>query len=185
MSTIARRGVAFATVFGLALATNVLHAQTLPSSVPLSDVQIQLVTGGGDGCAVQRCTHYRLSIRGDGTVTLEDIGEPPRDNTVTHAVSKQSVVKLVNGFLTAGFVDFPSPYVSPSRMAMLKGESLLLLHLDMTLPYADITLTLGTFSKTVRVYWVVTGLTDVPPALTDLDKSIWKMARPPDSPVAK
>ncbi len=180
------RGVAMTAVFSFALAANTLHAQTLPPSVPLSEVQIQLVTGGGDGCAVQRCTHYRISIRGDGAVTLEDIGAPPRENTVTHTVPQASVVRLVNGFLSAGFVDLPATYVSPARMAMLKDDSLIFLGLSTSAGYADVTLILGTFSKTVRVYSVATGLTDIPPALTELKNSIWKMARgPEDSRIAK
>ena len=98
------------------LTANVLHA---PSSVPLSEVQIQLVSVSHEGCAAPRCTDCRISI---GTVTLEDIGAPPREDTVTHTVSHEDIVKLVNVHHVA----------------------------------------LGKFSKTVRVYSAVTGLTEIP-----------------------
>ena len=52
----------------------------LPDSVPLSDVEIRWQSGGGDGCPGD-CTFYRITIGGDGFVTLEDLdwgAKPPK-----------------------------------------------------------------------------------------------------------
>ncbi len=180
-------GVGVAAVLSLALSANVLHAQTLPRSVPLSEVQVQLQTGGGDGCAIGGCVDYRITIRGDGLVTLrKDFLSPPRRETTTHPVSREDIVKLVNGFLSAGFVDLPANYRSPSRGAWLSGDSLVFGGWMDTGGYSEITLTLGTFSKTVRLYGSMPSqLSDVPAALTELRNRIWTMGGGPESWIAK
>ena len=186
-----RAGVA---VFSLTLVTEVLDAQTLPSSVPLSEVQIQLrpsppsvplsevqillVTHGGDGCPIGGCVDYRVSIRGDGLVTLEKTTfSPPRSETLKRDVSREDVVALVNAFLDAGFLDLPNRNnVRP--VSTLKGDSLeIATRLTIGEPRVEITLTLGTITtKTVQQFADQTGRLD----LTALRRRIWKMGGGPE-----
>ena len=84
----------------LASMTSNASAQALSSSVDsgssirLSDVEIGLVTGGGGGGCVGRCNIYRITIRGDGVVTREDIGTLPRADTLKRTVDVGDVVVL-------------------------------------------------------------------------------------------
>ncbi len=77
----------------------------LPESAQLSDVVVQWQNGGGDGCGrVGGCTNYRITIRGDGLLTLEDLGwgmEPPkaapRQRTLPVDVAILAMLRLKNG----------------------------------------------------------------------------------------
>jgi hypothetical protein len=101
--------VLFAVLLGLA--TKVTGAQPplsspgkLPSSVSLSDVQIQLTTGGGDGC-VGRCTAWRIVVRGEGLIELHDLGTPPTAEPRRREIGRDAVVELVNQFLKVRFFE--------------------------------------------------------------------------------
>jgi hypothetical protein len=73
-------GVSLGCVVGLSAWQSSASTTALPESVPLVDVEIRWQTGGGDGCAGD-CTNYRITLRGDGLVSLEDLGwgsKPPK-----------------------------------------------------------------------------------------------------------
>jgi hypothetical protein len=146
------------------------HAQ-LPSSVRLTDVEIRLVTGGGDGC-VGRCVNYRIIVRGDRTVELEDVGSSPTAKTQKRSIAEGEVVALVNEFFKARFFDALDTYAGTSSV-VLKGESLLLLgHDGGTRGWVEITMTLGSATKTVRLQ------ESVPVELERLKDLVWRIGGP-------
>ena len=94
----------------------------LPSSVRLSDVEIRWESGGGDGC-VGECTIYRVTVQGDGLVTLEDLGwgnRPPKAPTRRRSIAVEEVVALVNEFLDARFFEAPDK-LPPARCHSKRG----------------------------------------------------------------
>ena len=90
-----------------------LSLTRFPASVPVSDVEIRLVTGGGDGCQ-GRCVNYRITVHGGGLVELEDIGSAPRDPARRRSIPSDQVVALVNEALKAGFLDAPDRLIRQS-----------------------------------------------------------------------
>jgi len=129
-------------------------AVELPESVRLSDVEIQWQSGGGDGCASD-CSYYLITIRGDGLVTLKDLGWSDRLAilpTRQRSIPADSVIALLDEFLKARFFESPDNFKN-RRVAVRKGDSLF--------PYSsvggvgarwvDLTVRLGSVTKTVRL----------------------------------
>jgi hypothetical protein len=142
-----------------------------PVTVPLSDVVMQLTTGGSGGC-FGRCEHYRVTIRGTGGVELEDIGTPPRAETKRRAITGVEVVTLVNEFLKVRFFDAAGNFSEPDIYAQ-QGDSLLLRGrggADGT--HVDLTLQLGAATKTVRLY------KSVPAEWERLRELLWRTGGP-------
>jgi hypothetical protein len=119
------------------------------SSIRLSDVEIGLVTGGGGGGCVGRCNIYRITIRGDGVITREDIGTPPRADTLKRTVDVGEVVALVNEFLRVRFFDALDRY--ESVMFVERKGDLLLLRGRGSIDggTANVTMRLGSRTRTV------------------------------------
>ena len=126
-----------------------LSLARFPASVPVSDVEIRLVTGGGDGCQ-GRCVNHRITVHGGGLVELEDIGSPPRDPTRRRSIPSDQVVALVNEALKAGFLDAPDRYDS-TLSAFRKGDTLVFQAHGGSAPWVEITMRFGSFTKTVRL----------------------------------
>ncbi len=122
----------------------------LPVSLTLSDIRIGLLLGGGGGC-VGRCVHYRVTIRGDGTVRYEDLAQPPlpaRERTIP----SDEVVALTNEFLAARFFEASERYEGRSFYA-LQGDRLLLRGTaGADGPEWDLNLRLGGLEKSVHLY---------------------------------
>jgi Domain of unknown function (DUF6438) len=94
----------------------------LPTSISLADLEIRLDPETGGSC-LGRCVHYRITIRGDGTVTYEDLARPPvapRERTV----SVDDVVALANAFVRARFFEVSARCVGESFYER-QGEQLL------------------------------------------------------------
>ena len=143
----------------------------LPSSVNLSDVQIQLTTGGGDGC-VGRCTAWRIVVRGDGAVELDDLGTPPRAQAKQRQIDSEVVIELINEFLKARFFEALG-YYGGIGSAVRSGDSLLLLGgVAGTGPWTELVLRLGPTTKTVRLQ------DNVPVELQDLRDRVWQIGGP-------
>jgi hypothetical protein len=143
----------------------------LPSSVGLSDVHIQLQTGGGDGC-VGRCTVWRVLLKGDGMVELHDLGTPPREEPRQRTIGSDSVVGLINRFLKARFWESLDYYGGVSS-AVRNGDSLRLFGGGAgTGPWTELTLRIGPATKTVRLH------ENIPAELQDLNDRVWKLGGP-------
>ena len=149
----------------------------LPSPVRLSDVEIRLVTGGGDGCR-GRCVNYRITVRGDGVVELEDLGDLPRAGTQRRSIAEDEVVALVNEFLGARFFDvLDNP--DGTLFAVRKG-AVLNLNVVGTAgsgPWVEVTMRLGSASKTVHLK------ENAPVELGRLKDLVWRIGGPPAWPV--
>jgi hypothetical protein len=119
------------------------------SPIRLSDVKIGLVAGGGRSGCIGRCNIYRITIRGDGVITREDIGPPPRADTLKRTVDVDEVVSLVNEFLKVRFFDALDRY--ESVMFVERKGDLLLLRGSGGIDGGtiDITMRLGSRTKTV------------------------------------
>lgn len=130
-----------------------LKAFVLPESVRLSDVEIQWQSGGGDGCAGD-CTNYLIAIRGDGLVTLKDLGwgdKPAKSPTRQRSIPADSVVALVDEFLKARFFESPDNFKS-RRVAVRKGDSLFVYSTVGTgAGWVDLTVRLGSVTKTLHL----------------------------------
>jgi hypothetical protein len=120
-----------------------------PSAIRLSDVEILAVTGGGGGGCVGRCNLHRITIRGDGVVTREDIGTPPRADTLSRTIDVGEVVSLVNEFFRVRFFD-ASERVDSVTFVERKDDFLLLRGRGgVDRGTTDITIRLGARTKTV------------------------------------
>jgi hypothetical protein len=131
-----------------------LKAVALPESVRLSEVAIQWQSGGGDGCAGD-CSNYFIIIRGDGLVTLKDLGwgdRPARFATRQRSIPADSVVALLDAFLKARFFESPDNFKNRS-VAIRKGDTLFLNSSvgGVGAGWVDMTVRLGTVTKTVRL----------------------------------
>jgi hypothetical protein len=143
----------------------------LPSTVRVSDVEIRLLTGGGDGCNGPRCVNYRITIRGDGSVELEDVGTPPTPPTRRRSVAGDLVLTLVNEFLKVRFFDALDHY-DWTPFAVRKGDSLVLYGRGGSGGWTDITMRLGSASKTVRLE------ESIPADLLRLKDLVWRIGGP-------
>jgi hypothetical protein len=145
----------------------------LPESAFLSDVQIEWQSGGGDGCAGD-CTDYRIVLRADGFVSLEDLGwgnKPPLATTLQRSMSSNIVIGLINQMFDARFMSPDSFQGVP--VAVRKGESLFFYGMaNGSGPWVDLSLRVGTTVKTRR-------LGDKAPAdLLRVKDRIWEIAGP-------
>jgi hypothetical protein len=144
---------------------------TLPSSVSLSDVQIQLTTGGGDGC-LGRCTAWRIVLRGEGVVELHDLGTPPTAEAKRRAIGSDTIPDLVNAFLQARFFHVLGDYEAVGS-AVRSGDSLLLFGaVSGTEPWTELTLRLGPATKTIRLH------ENIPAELRALRDRVWQIGGP-------
>lgn len=142
-----------------------------PVTVPLSDVVMQLMTGSSGGC-FGRCEHYRVTIRGAGSIELEDIGTPPRAETKRRVITDVEVVTLVNEFLKVRFFDAVGNFSEPDFYAQ-QGDSLWLRgHGGADGTHVDLTLQLGAVTKTVRLY------RSVPMEWERLRELLWRTGGP-------
>ena len=127
----------------------------LPESVNLSDAQIQWQSGGGDGCAssLYDCAYYRIILRGDGLVTLEDLGwgdKPPKAATRRRSIPAVDVIAL-NQLFDARFWG-PETNFHNGPIAVRKGDLLFLYSTGGgSGGWVDLTLRIGPVSKTVRL----------------------------------
>lgn len=144
--------------------------QQLPGSVPLSEVEIRLEHRVGGGC-FGRCIHYRITVRGDGTVTYEDLADPPvapRERTVP----VDDVVALANEFVRARFFEASDRYVGAS-FYVRQGEQLVLRGRGGSDgPTWDLSFRLGRVTKVVHLYL------DYPEALGRLRDLVDRTGRP-------
>jgi hypothetical protein len=149
----------------------------LPNSVPLSEVEIRWQCGGGDGCKGGGCTNYRIAVRGDGRVTLEDLGRggnPPKAAPQQRSISADDAVVLINQLLKARFLEA----FEGTRVAVRKGNSLFFYGPGGgSGPWVDLTLRVGPSAKTVRVD------ERTPTELQSLRDRIWKIGGPKAWPV--
>lgn len=142
----------------------------LPTSLTLADIGIELLRDTGGGC-FGRCVHYRVTIRGDGTVKYEDLAEPPLPSR-ERTISIDEVVALANEFLGANFLEASERYVGRSFYA-LQGDRLLLRGTGAADgPEWDLTLRLGSLEKSVHLYL------DYPPQLGSLRDRVDRIGGP-------
>ena len=143
----------------------------LPASVSLSDVQIQLTTGGGDGC-LGRCIAWGILVRGNGLVELDDLGTPPKLEAKQRTIDSDTVVELVNRFLKARFF-YSLDYYGGVSSAVRNGDSLALLGgVAGTGPWTELTLRLGSAAKTIRLR------ENIPAELQSLRDRVWQIGGP-------
>lgn len=147
---------------------------SFPEAVALTDTEIRWQSGGGDGCAGS-CTYYRITIRGDGLVTLEDVGwgaRPPTAPTRQRRVAVERVVRLVDDFFAARFFESAGSFESRAA-AVRKGDQLFIYSKGgIGASFVDLTLRFGPVSKTVRLG------TETPLDLLRLKDQIWDIGGP-------
>jgi hypothetical protein len=155
----------------------------LPESVNLSDAQIQWQSGGGDGCAadIYDCAYYRIILRADGVVTLEDLGwgdKPPKTATRQRSIPAADVIALINQMFDARFMG-PENNFHNGPIAVRKGESLFLYGSSggIGARWVELTLRIGAVSKTVRLG----GKT--PTDLLRVRDRIWEIGGPKTWPI--
>jgi hypothetical protein len=154
-----------------------LNRITLPESVALTDAEIQWRDGGGDGCArpAGDCTNYRIAIRGDGLLTLEDLGwggRAPKERPRQRTLPVDSVVTLIDDFLTARFFESPDSFANRNT-AVRRGERLFFYSKGgVGGGWVDLTLRLGHLSKTVRLE------NETPTDFVRLKERIWEIGGP-------
>jgi hypothetical protein len=123
----------------------------LPSSVKLADIEVRLAYTGHGGCA-GRCIRYNVIVRGNGFVEYEDMGGEPRDARRRRTVPIAEVVSLVDAFVRSRFFD-ALPRYETYPVAVRDGNSV---RFDRAAqsdgPEWDLTLRLGTQTKTVHLY---------------------------------
>jgi len=166
---------AAALVLSVGVPTGSASAQTL-SPIPISDVEIQWRSDGGDGCAVvSGCSNFHITIHGSGFIELDEL---PWASTRTpppirrRAIASDQVVEIVNAFLKARFFEAADSYndvwVAIQRNDMLtfgmKGS--------VGRVWVDLTLRLGPTGKTVRLG------DNVPADLAAVRDLIWRIAGP-------
>lgn len=125
---------------------------SLPNSVKLSDVEIHLALLGGGGGCFRRCMKYNVRVKGDGVVEFEDLGDAPRLPFQRRRVPVDEVVSLVDAFVRARFFE-AAPSYTGSRSARREGDSINFDIRGMSDGLTwDLTLRLGSQTKTVRLY---------------------------------
>ena len=127
----------------------------LPDSAPLPEVEIRWQSGGGDGCASPSgCANYRITVLGDGRVTLEDLGWgeiPPKAAPRHRSIPVDDAVALMNGLFSAGFIWTPAG-AEGTRVAVRNGNVMFFNRRSGNSgPWVDLTLRVGRIAKTVRV----------------------------------
>jgi hypothetical protein len=136
---------------GLAAQSPSATTGTLPASLALTDVEIALVRNTGGGCGSGRCIHYRVTIRGDGTVMYEDLAAPPVPPR-SRRIPADDVLALTNEFVGARFFEVPeryagkSFYVRQDEQLSLRGTG------GADGASWDLSLRLGGFRKSVYLY---------------------------------
>ena len=175
-------------IFSLALVMPAVHAQTspaLPSSVPLSNIEIQL-RGGGTANAVFPYHDYRVLVRGTGVVVLEDAARDPREAPSTRTVQQDDVVWVVNSFLAVRFFDLPEYFDDAQTAEVRSGWLSLRSHMTTDKMYAIMTFALGPVTKTLRIDSQYFNSPSLPTQLNELRRRIWTMGGgPPDWWLAK
>jgi hypothetical protein len=122
----------------------------LPSSTPLSELEIRMIRGGGGGC-VGRCVGYRVTIHGNGLVRFADLVDRPPAAPQERTVSIDDVVSLANEFLRARFLEAFDRY-DTERLFIRKGDQLFLVGRGgIDGPTWDLSLRLGALTKTVHL----------------------------------
>jgi len=147
----------------------------LPFSAELSDVEIRWQSGGGDGCAGV-CTNYRITMRGDGVVTLEDLGwgeRRPQAGLRTRDIGVEAFVATVNQLFKARFLEAPGDFAN-TRVARREGDMLNFYSSGgIGGGWVNLTLRAGSFTKTVRV-----GGENTPAELLQLTDLVWSIGGP-------
>jgi len=122
----------------------------LPTLVPVSELEVRLDRDTGGGC-FGRSVHYRVTIRGDGTVIYEDLADPPVAAR-QRVVAADDVLGLVNEFIRARFFDASDRYVGSSFYVRQNDQLLLRGSGGADGPSWDLSLRLGRLAKTVHLY---------------------------------
>jgi hypothetical protein len=148
----------------------------LPSSARLSEIEIRWQSGGGDGCAQRGgCSHYRITLSGDGFVELEQFpwGPPrPKPQVRIRPIAADQIVVLVNEFFKARFFEAPDHY-NDVFVATQKADVIMFgISGGIGGGYVDLTLRLGPTVKTVRLG------ENTPLELSSLKDHIWRIAGP-------
>jgi len=152
------------------------RSNELPPSATLSDVDIRWQNEGGDGCAkVGGCSLYKITLRGDGFVELEELPwVPPRPKPAVRrrSIDPCQIVDLINELFRARFLEAPDVYHGV-RVVIRKGDVLTFGSTGgVGGGWVDLTLRIGSMEKTVR-------LGDNPPVeLRGVSERIWRMAGP-------
>ncbi len=145
----------------------------LPQSAQLSDVQIEWQSGGGDGCPGD-CSFYRITLRGDGLVTLDDLGwynTPPKAASRRRSIPADDVIALINQMFDGRFMSLRESDGVP--IAFRKGELLSFGQWGpSTGPWVDLTLRVGAIVKTVRL------MEKAPADLLRVRDRIWEIGGP-------
>jgi hypothetical protein len=145
----------------------------LPYSLKSSDVEILWESGGGEGCASSHCAHYRITLRGDGVVTVEDLGwggQPPRLPVETRSIKEDEFTTVLNQLLDARFLEAPADLVK-TRIAQRKGDLVYFYYVGGGIgSWVDLTLHAGSYRKTVRLHDLETT---TPAALRSVRDRIW------------
>ena len=131
------------------------RSNELPPSARLSDVDIRWQNEGGDGCAkVDGCSLYKITLRGDGFVELEELPwVPPRPKPAVRrrSIDPGQIVDLINELFRARFLEAPDSYHGV-RVVIRKGDVLTFGSTGgIGGGWVDLTLRIGSMEKTVRL----------------------------------
>lgn len=166
--------VTFSLIFGLLAQVPSPQSTELPYSLKLTDVEIQWQNGGGDGCASAHCANYRIALRGNGVVRVEDLGwggQPPRLPVLTRSIKEDEFIAVLNQLLEARFLEAPAVIVK-TRVARQKDDLLYFYYggggSD---AWVDLTLRAGAYRKTVRLPYSDT----TPAPLRSVVDRIWRI----------
>lgn len=145
----------------------------LPYRAAVTDVEIEWQSGGGDGCASPHCANYRITLRGDGVVRVEDLGwgsQPPRLPVEKRSIKEDEFMTILNQLLEARFLEAPAELVR-TRVAQRKGDQIYFYFggggSD---SWVDLSLHAGSYRKTVRLHDLETT---TPAALRSVRDRIW------------
>jgi hypothetical protein len=148
----------------------------LPASARLSDVEIRWRSDGGDGCGNPGgCSHYDITLRGEGVVTLRERPwgvvrpEPPIRR---RPVDPVRIVDLVNELFRARFLE-AAAFHDSVPFAIRSGDVLTFGSWGSgSEGWVDLTLRIASMENSVRLknHW--------PKELRDISERIWRMAGP-------